>query len=85
MFFSADDDPDGTPTAGDGTSICMSALPLEEMLLVKQNDAARLSFPKYLLIFLQNKQTTQLVESIRKIKCQTVSHPEVSRPRISHP
>ena len=73
MFFSADDDPDGAPTAGDGTSICMSALPLEEMLLVKLNDAARLSFPKYLLIFLQNKQTTQLVESIRKIKCQRLA------------
>ena len=51
----------------------MSALPLEDKLLIERNDAARLSFPKYLLIFLQNKQTTQLVERIRKIKCQRLA------------
>jgi len=68
MFFSADYDLDSAPIAGDGTSICMSALPLEEELLVERNDAARLSLPTNLLIFLQNKQTTQLVEWIRKIK-----------------
>ena len=73
MFLLANDDPGGAPIAGDGTSICMSALPLEEVLLVERNNAARLSFPKYLLIFLQNKQTTQLVERIRKIKCQRLA------------
>jgi hypothetical protein len=55
MFFSVDDDPDGAPTAGDGMSICMSMIPLEDELLVERNDATRLSLPKYLLIFLQNK------------------------------
>jgi len=55
MFFSTDDDPDDAPITGDGTSIYMSALPLEDELLIEWNDAARLSFPKYLLIFLQNK------------------------------
>jgi hypothetical protein len=34
MFFSVDDDPDGDPTAGDGTLICLSALPQEDELLV---------------------------------------------------
>jgi len=56
--------------AGDGTSICMSALTLEEELLIERDDVVRLSLPKYLLIFLQNNQTTQLVEWIRKIKSQ---------------
>ena len=70
MFFSADDDSDGASIAGDGVSIYMSALPLEDELLVEQNDAARLSFPTNLLIFLQNKQTTQLMEWIRKIESQ---------------
>ena len=73
MFFSADDDPDGAPTAGDGTSICMSALPLEEELLIERNDAARLSLLTNVLIFLQNKQTTQLMERIRKIKSQRLA------------
>ena len=68
MFFSADDDLDGAPTAVDGTLIYMSVLPLEEVLLIERNDATHLSFPKYLLIFLQNKWTTQLMEWIRKIK-----------------
>ena len=68
MFFSADEDPDSTLTVGDGVSIYMLTLPLEEELLIEWNDAARLSLPTNLLIFLQNKQTTQLVERIRKIK-----------------
>ena len=55
MFLSADEDLGDASTAGDGTSIYMSALPLEEVLLIEWNDAARLSFPKYLLIVLQNK------------------------------
>jgi len=67
MFFSVDDDPDNAPIAGDGTSICMSALPLEDKLLIEWNDAACLSLPKYLLIFLKNNQRTQLMEQIRKI------------------
>ena len=70
MFFSAKDDYGGASIAGDGTSICMSALPQEEELLIKRNDAVHLSLLTNLLIFLQNKQTTQLVEWIRKIKCQ---------------
>ena len=69
MFFSADDDLDGALTAGDGTLIYMSALPWEEGLLVEWNDAARLSLLTNLLIFPQNKQTIQLMEQIRKIKC----------------
>ena len=73
MFLLVDDNPGSTPIVGDGTSICMSALPLEELLLVERNNAAHLSFPKYLLIFLQNKRTTQLVEQIRKIKCQQLA------------
>ena len=73
MFFSAHEDPDGAPTAGDLMSIYMSALPLEEVLLVERNDVVRLRFPKYLLIFLQNKRTTQLVEQIKKIKCQQLA------------
>ena len=72
MFLLGDDDWGGASTAGDGTSICMS-LALEEELLVEQNDVARLSFPKYLLIFLQNKQTTQLMEWIRKMKSQRLA------------
>ena len=52
MFFSADDDPDDAPTAGDGVLICMSVLARDEELLVERNDAAHLSLPKYLLIFL---------------------------------
>ena len=52
MFFSADDDLDGAPTAEDGTSTCMSVLPREEELLVERNDAARLSLLTNLLIFL---------------------------------
>jgi hypothetical protein len=44
----------------------MSALPLEDELLVEWNDAARLILPINLLIFLQNKhKTTQLMERIR--------------------
>jgi len=58
------------PAVGDGMPIYMSALALEEELLVEWDDAACLSLPKYLLIFLQNNQTTQLVEWIRKIKSQ---------------
>ena len=73
MFFSADDDLDGALTAGDGTLIYMSALPWEEGLLVEWNDAARLSLLTNVLIFLQNKQTTQLVERIRKIKSQRLA------------
>jgi hypothetical protein len=41
-----------------GASITMSVLTREDELLVEWNDAARLSLPKYLLIFLQNKQKT---------------------------
>jgi hypothetical protein len=74
MFFSVDDDPDGDPTAGDGTLICLSALPQEDELLVDRNDAVRLSLLTNLLIFLQNKhKTTQLVEWIRKIKSQRLA------------
>jgi hypothetical protein len=73
MFFSAEDDYGGVSTAEDGTSIYMSALPQEEELLVKRNDATRLSLLMNLLIFLQNKQTTQLVEWIRKIKSQRLA------------
>jgi hypothetical protein len=68
MFFSAEDDYGGASTAQVGTSICMSALPREEELLVEQNDATHLSLLMNLHIFQQNKQTTQLVEWIRKIK-----------------
>jgi len=65
LFFSADDDPDGALIAGDGVSIYMLVLPLEDELLVERNDVARLILPINLLIFLQNKQkTTQLVEWI---------------------
>jgi hypothetical protein len=55
MFFSVDDDLDGALIAGDGTLICISVLPLEEELLIERNDAACLSLPTNLLIFLQNK------------------------------
>ena len=70
MFFSVDDDPNYASIARDGTSTYMSALPLEEELLIKWNDVARLSLLTNLLIFLQNKQSTQLVEWIRKIESQ---------------
>ena len=73
MFFSVDDDTDGASTTRDGVSICMSALPLEEELLIEQNNAARLTLPTNLLIFLQNKQTTQLMERIREIKSQQLA------------
>ena len=76
MFFSAEDNYGDASTAGDGASIYMSALPQVEELLVKRNDAARLS----LLIFLQNKQTTQLMEN----KKSAVSHLGVSRSRVNH-
>jgi hypothetical protein len=55
MFFSVDDDLDGALIARDGTLICISVLPLEEELLIERNDAACLSLPTNLLIFLQNK------------------------------
>jgi hypothetical protein len=55
MFFSAEGDYGGASTAEDGTSICMSALPQEEELLIERNDAMRLSLLMNLHIFLQNK------------------------------
>jgi len=51
----------------------MSALPLKDGLLIERNDATRLSLPANLPIFLQNKQTTQLVERIREIKSQRLA------------
>ena len=73
MFFSAEDDYGGALTATDGASIRLSALPREEGPLVEQNDVALLSLLTNLLIFLQNKQTIQLVERIRKIKGQRLA------------
>ena len=67
MFLLANDDPGGAPIAGDGTSICMSALPLEDELLIERNDAVRLHLPKYLLIFLENKENPSYLCMKRKV------------------
>ena len=45
-----DDDYGGSPTLG--TSTCMSALPLEEELLIEQDDPERVSLPTILFIIL---------------------------------
>ena len=67
MFLSADDDWGGTPTVGGGTSICMSALALEEELLIEWPDPERMSLSLNLFNILHKvRHTTKLMEWIRK-------------------
>ena len=62
----ADDDDDGSAPAP-GTSTCMSALALEEELLVERNDPERVSLSLNLFNILQQLTEQQkLVERVRK-------------------
>ena len=74
MFFSADDDLDGAPTAGDGVSICMSVLAHEDVLLVERDEDERGERALQLAHHpTKTDSTTQLVECVRKIKSQRLA------------
>ena len=65
MLVAEDDDDSGTPAPG--TSTCMSALALEEELLVERDNPERVSLPTILFILLQKSTEQQkLMEQIRK-------------------
>ena len=58
MLFSVDDDPDSTPTVGDGVLIYMLVLACEDVLLVEQDEDERVNVPFNLRIIMQ-KLTVQ--------------------------
>ena len=83
MFLSAADDWGGTLTTGGGTSICMSALALEEELLVEWPNPERMSLSLNLFNILHKVNRQQNSWNGLGNKMPVVSRPEVSRPRVS--
>jgi hypothetical protein len=65
MLVEEKDDDGDTPTTG--TSTCMSALTLEEELLVERDDPEQVSLPTILFIILQKSiEQQKLMERVRK-------------------